>query len=149
MLIWCTRQTCTVNTSSPRTAAPAPEGVSVERSSDGSNMTVSWIPLSLVKAQGFVQYYVINISVITISGGGSITKRELGGGCTVANGTCLAPAASDSLTVTGLDPRTGYGVTVAAANGIRSPPIVPQPDDSLVGDSSEALIIPRTYPAGI
>ncbi len=39
----------------PCTAAPAPEGVSVERSSDGSVMTVSWIPQSLIEAQGFVQ----------------------------------------------------------------------------------------------
>ncbi len=144
MLIWYTRQTCTVNTSSPLTAALAPENVSVERSSDGSEVTVSWMLLSLVKARGFVQYYAI-----TISAGGSTAKRELGGGCTVANGTCLAPAASNSLTVTGLDPRTGYVVTVAAANGLRSPPIVPQPDDGQVGDSSEELIIPRTYPAGI
>ncbi len=125
-----------MSTSSLLTAALPPEGVSVERSSDGSEMTVSWIPLSLVEARGFVQYYVI-----TISGGGSGTKRQLGGGCTVSDGTCLAPAASDSLTVTGLDPSTGYGVTVAATNGIRSPPSVPQPDDSLVGDSSEEQIV--------
>ncbi len=108
----------------------------MERSSDGSEMTVSWIPLSLVKARGFVQYYVI-----TISGGGSGTKRQVGGGCTVSDGTCLAPAASDSLTVTGLNPRTGYVVMVAAASGIRSPPSEPQPDDSLVGDSNQEHIV--------
>ncbi len=108
----------------------------MDRSSDGSEMAVSWIPLTLVEAQGFVQYYVV-----TISGGGSITKRQLGGGCTVSDGICLAPAASDSLTVTGLDPSTGYGVMVAAANGIRSPPSEPQPDDSLVGDSSEEQVV--------
>ncbi len=130
----------------PLTAAPAPEGVSVERSSDGSEVTVSWIPLSLVEAQGFVQYYVI-----TISGGGGSTKIQLGGGCTVSDGTCLAPAASDSLTVTGLSPNTGYGVTVAAANGLQSPPSEPpdEIDDSFIGDSSEELIVLRTYSAGM
>ncbi len=117
----------------PCTAATAPH-VNIERSSDGRDMTVSWVPLTLVEARGFVQYYVI-----TISEAGSITKRQLGGWC--AEGIYLAPAASDSLTVTGLNPSTGYGVAVAAVNRLQSPPRVPpdEIDENLValGNSSD------------
>ncbi len=67
--------------------------------------------------------------------------RQLVGGCTVSDGRYLAPAASDNLTVTGLNPSTGYGVMVAAANGIQSPPSEPpdEIDKNLVtlGSSSE------------
>ncbi len=108
-------------------------------------MTVSWKRLTLVEARGFVQFYII-----TISEGAGITKRQVGGDHDISRNTLLVSATSDSATVTGLDPDTAYGVTMATANGIHSPPSQPPPtvDESsvTVGNSSEMISVAgRTF----
>ncbi len=110
-------------------------------------MTVSWKRLTLVEARGFVQFYII-----TINGGGGNTKRQVVEICEVSQDPCLrlVSAASDSATVTGLDPGTGYDVTMAAANGFQSPPSEPPPtlDESsvTVGNSSEVVRVAGMTP---
>ena len=105
------------------------------RTEDGRAMVVSWTPLTLEQARGFVQYYIVSLR-----GGKAPQKRQAGGECTAFDSTCLASATSDSLTVTRLDPSSAYTVTVAAANGFGAPPTDPpaEVDDSLlVGEPSE------------
>ena len=109
----------------------------VTRTEDGRAITVSWTPLTLEEARGFVQYYIISLKE-----NGMVPQKgqEGGGGCTAFDSTCLASATSNSLTVTRLDPSSSYTVTVAAANGFGAPPTDPpaEVDESfLVGEPSE------------
>ena len=107
------------------------------RTENGRVMTVSWIPLTLEQAHGFVQYYVISLR----EGGISNQKRQTDSiGCTASDSTCLVSATNDSIAITELDPMKAYTVTVAAANGFGAPPTHPptEVDDSLLrGEPSE------------
>ncbi len=118
-------------------AASAPGGVQAQRSADGRYMIVSWTPLTLVQARGFVQYYIISVSGEVMDS----RKRQAGGSYDISKDTLLVPAASTSATVSGLYLHTEYVVSVAAANGLQSPPSEPPAglDENLVtvGTSSE------------
>ena len=84
----------------------APVGVMVSRSADGQSMNVSWSPLTLSQARGFVDY------VITYGPVGDISKQSL-----TAIGTYIV--------VTSLDAATSYLVMVSGQTSLGLGPSAP------------------------
>ena len=87
----------------------SPMNVMVKRtSSSPTTMVVSWRPLTLAEARGFVSHYTVTYSPQIISGG---RKRQ-------AAMTMVVPGMdSNSTTITDLDPNTVYEVQVSASTG--------------------------------
>ncbi len=87
--------------SAPSVPAVTPKNVSVFRSDvDRTVIIVTWIPLTLVEAKGFIRY------VITLAGS-SLVKRQ----------TPLTMIVSgNNATFQGLDPTTDYEVSVGTVN---------------------------------
>ena len=77
----------------------APVGVMVSRSADGLSMNVSWSPLTLSQARGFVDY------VITYGPVGDTSKQSL-----TANGTYIV--------VTSLNTTASYSVMVSGQTSL-------------------------------
>ena len=71
-------------------------------------MTISWRPLTLAEARGFVSHYTVTYSPQIISGG---RKRQ------VAMMEVVAGMDSSMVTIDGLDPDTVYNVQVSATTG--------------------------------
>ena len=96
----------------PLSTAPiiAPSNLTLVRTS-GTTMAVSWVPLTLEEAQGFVAGYDISYQP-----SGSV-KRQVQ--------TVRAPGDSSEITITGLDPTVGYTAAVAAATTVGSGPVSP------------------------
>ena len=73
-----------------------------------TTMVVSWQPLTLAEARGFISHYTVRYSPQIISGG---RKRQ-------AAMTMVVPGMdSNSTTITDLDPITVYEVQLSAATG--------------------------------
>ena len=88
------------------------QDVKVVRLSD-SEMNVSWVPLTIVEARGFLQNYFITYSRM----GGGRRKRQ-------AETVVEVPADQSNVVIDGLEAGANYGVTVAARNlntGMTSP----------------------------
>ena len=100
----------------------APEDVDVDRSSDGTEMTVSWTPLTLEQARGFIQYEVIYNSV-----NGQRKRQE-----TCSDSPCTVSSDRDSVEITGLDSGTAYETAVRAVNIA---------DAALVGPTSDSVTV--------
>ena len=79
----------------------APHNVTVNRL-NGTTMNVSWVPLNLVEARGFIQIYVITYEPAS---GGNRRKRQLQ--------EAQADASASSSIVGGLRPGVPYDVTVS------------------------------------
>ena len=92
----------------PCVVPPVVKGVMVDRTS-GEQMNISWTPLTLVEARGIIASYTVFIT----EGGGEV-RRQSGGGCTPDSSPCTVDSDQSSVTVTGLDPRQSYSVSVAA-----------------------------------
>ena len=90
-------------------APPPPTGVRVNRSTDGSSMTVSWTRLTIVRAGSFVTY------IVTFESQDSRRKRQSGATCSVS--PCEVDGSLTSVMITGLEPGTSYDVRVATING--------------------------------
>ena len=90
----------------------APTDLAIDRTS-GTTMVVSWVPLTLEEAQGFVAGY--DISYQPSSG---VKRQAL---------SVRAPGNSSEITIDGLDPVVSYSASVAAAttvgSGDSSPPV--------------------------
>ena len=71
------------------------------RSDDGTSIDLSWTPLTLKEARGFITGYVVSYS----TGSGRRRQDE--------EETLDVSADASSATITELDPGTGYSVTVA------------------------------------
>ena len=71
--------------------------VTLVRSHDGTSIDVSWTPLTLIEARGFITGYVVSYST------GSGRRQQ-------ADDVSID---ASSATITELDPGTGYSVTVA------------------------------------
>ena len=88
------------------------QGVKVVRLSD-SEMNVSWVPLTIVEARGFLHNYFITYS----RGGGARCKRQTETVVEVSTNP-------SSVVIGGLEAGANYDVTVAARNlntGMTSP----------------------------
>ena len=85
----------------------SPTNVSVKRISPTA-MVVSWQPLTLTEARGFVSHYTVTYSPQIISGG---RKKQ------VAMMVEVEGMDSNSTTITDLDPNTVYEVQVSASTG--------------------------------
>ena len=71
-------------------------------------MVVTWQPLTLAEARGFVSHYTVTYSPQIISGG---RKRQ------AAMTEVVAGMGSSAVTTDGLDPDTVYNVYVSATTG--------------------------------
>ena len=71
-------------------------------------MVVTWRPLTLAEARGFVSHYTVTYSPQIISGG---RKRQ------AAMTEVVAGMGSSAVTIDGLDPGTVYNVHVSATTG--------------------------------
>ena len=100
----------------------SPGNITSGRSSDGTEITVSWKPLTLEEARGF---YLIRVSL-------SLDSRKRQGSLTED-----VPYTESSVTFTGLEPAAPYTVTTAAMTfndngeevvGESSSPIVAEPN---------------------
>ena len=80
------------------------QGVKVVRLSD-SEMNVSWVPLTVVEARGFLGNYFITYSRV----GGARRKRQ-------AETVVEVSTNQSSVVIGGLEAGANYGVTVAARN---------------------------------
>ena len=69
---------------------------------NGTAMNVSWVPLNLVEARGFVQSYIITYQQAS---GGSHRKRQMR--------TQTVDGSASSAIVGGLQPGVAYEVTVS------------------------------------
>ena len=81
--------------------------MTVDRTSP-TTMVVSWRPLTLTEARGFVSHYTVTYSPQIISGG---RKRQ------AAMMAVVKGMDSNSTTITDLDPNTVYEVQVSASTG--------------------------------
>ena len=81
----------------------------VNRSTDGSSMTVSWTRLTIVQAGSFVTF------VVTYAPFNSRRKRQSGATCT--SSPCEVDGSQSSVMITGLESGTSYVVQVATMNG--------------------------------
>ena len=81
---------------------PVVTGVEAERL-NGTAMNISWTPHNKAQARGFIQSYIITYTVST----GSRAKRQ-----TIT--PVVVPADKSSEVISGLDPASGYDVTVVA-----------------------------------
>ena len=97
---------------SPRTPvcsvpSVAPGGLRVSRSPDGLSMNISWSPLTLSQARGFVDYVIVY---------GPVVK-------TIRQGQISVTTNMTSVVVSGLEPSKDYSVTVRVQtkNGILGP----------------------------
>ena len=104
----------------------APKDVSIDRTSP-TVMVVSWTPLSYVEARGFISHYTVAYSPQTSDGG----KRQ------VTGQTIDVPGMdSSTVTISNLDPETGYSVSVSGTTGggvseMSAPVINPAPESKL------------------
>ena len=82
------------------TPAPSvsPSGINIVRSNDGTNMTITWVRVTLEDARGFFEYVII----IVVR---SNRKRQ-----TVER--IRVPSTETSYTATGLDDQATYGVSM-------------------------------------
>lgn len=87
-----------------------PSGLALNRTS-GTTMIVSWMPLTLEQAQGFITGY--NISYQPISG----VKRQAQ--------SVRVPGDSVQISITGLEPAVSYTASLSAATAVGSGPISP------------------------
>ena len=92
---------CNCGTCSPAAPSIAPRNVTVDRTSR-TTITVSWIPLNLVEAQGFIRSYTVFYDPITSR------KRKLSGGMKTV------PGNESSTTVGGLQ-NTDYNVSIVSS----------------------------------
>ena len=101
------------------TAPPFPSNVSIQRSSDGREISVSWTPLTLVEAKSLIQFYRVSFDPVSSS-----RKRQSRTTC--SQSPCDVPGTQSSVLITGLDPSTSYVVQVAVVNegGQRGPSAV-------------------------
>ena len=81
----------------------------VNRNTDGSSMTVSWNPLTIVQAGSFVTFRV------TYEPSNSRRKRQSGATCDES--PCVVDGSQTSVSITGLDSGTDYNVGVTTVNG--------------------------------
>ena len=85
----------------------APQNVRVNRPS-ATVMIISWRPLTLAEARGFVSHYTVTYSPQIISGG---RKRQ------AAMTEVVSGMDSNIVAIDGLDPDTVYNVQVSATTG--------------------------------
>ena len=85
--------------------------MSIQRSSDGREILVSWTPLTLVEAKSLIQFYRVTYDD-PVRGS---HKRQSGTTC--SQSPCDVPGTQSSVLITGLDPSTSYVVQVAVVNG--------------------------------
>ena len=98
-----TLRTCIILCLTPITAPSiAPGNVEVNRL-NGTAMNVSWVPLNLVEARGFVQSYIITYQQAS---SGSRRKRQMQ--------TQQVDGRASSAVVGGLQPGVAYEVSIAA-----------------------------------
>ncbi len=95
------------------------DNINVTRVS-GTVIRVEWVPLTLVQARGFIQFYVVSYEP------NSNRKRQGGGAST--SGSVMVPGNQSTAVLDGLDPNLEYRITMAALNGagtgIQSDPII-------------------------
>ena len=92
-------------------APPPPTGVRIVRSDDGTQMTVSWTPLTVLEARSLIQFYRVFYTP-----GGSSRKRQSGTTC--IQSPCDVPGTgTGSVLIIGLNSGTNYTVIVATING--------------------------------
>ena len=100
--------------------------VSINRTSP-TVMMVSWTPLSYVEARGFISHYTVSYSPQTSDG----RKRQ------ATDQTIDVPGMdSSTVTISNLDPETGYSVLVSGTTGggvgeMSAPVINPAPESKL------------------
>ena len=82
------------------TAPPFPSNVSIQRSSDGREILVSWTPLTLVEAKSLIQFYRVTYDD-PVRG-----SRKRQSGTTCSQSPCDVPGTESSVLITGLDPST-------------------------------------------
>ena len=96
----------------------APRNVETDRTSP-TTISVTWTPLTLIEARGFIRYYSVSYTPNTNG-----RKRQASLGTMYLN----VSNTSSSATITGLEPSLTYNVQVAAATsagvGAQSPPSV-------------------------
>ena len=90
----------------------APRDLTVDRLS-GTTMNVSWVPLTIVEARGFILNYLIEYSEV---GSSRRRKRQTTGSLVEV------PASQSSVLINDLTPGVSYNVGVTAANSAGSSP---------------------------
>ncbi len=93
----------------PPLAPPPVRGLSLSRSSSGSEIDVSWAVLSLVEARGFLNY-TISFSTPADQRG----RRQNSEGC--VQSPCVVAMESGGVTIMELDPGSDYLVSVMPVN---------------------------------
>ena len=100
---------------------------------------VSWSPLTLPQARGFLTGYTITITPTPIS------RKRQNNGAVIA----MAGPTDTSIVVTGLNPTLQYSVTVAGGTSVgigeTGPPVTPEPLSPVPGTSVTA--VPSLVPA--
>ena len=91
-------------------APPPPTDVGIVRSNDGTQMTVSWNPLTVLEARSLVRFYGVFYTP-----GGSSRKRQSETIC--IQSPCDVPGTESSVLIIGLNSGTNYTVIVATING--------------------------------
>ena len=86
----------------------APKNVTISRPSP-TVMMVSWIPLTLSEARGFISHYTVTYTPLTSNG----RKRQAPDTMTVT----IPGMDANTARIEGLDPNTDYTVQVSATNG--------------------------------
>ena len=93
----------------------APMGVVVTRSSDGLSMKISWSPLTLSQARGFMDYYAISYGPV-----GDSTRQ-------------LLKTTETYIVVSSLNATTSYLVTVGGHTAAGLGPAIPVTSSPLAG----------------
>ena len=97
----------------------APTNVETDRTSS-TTISVTWTPLTLIEARGFIRYYSVSYTL-----NGSNGRKRQG---SLETMYVNVSNTSTSATITGLQPSSMYKVQVAAATsagvGAQSPPSV-------------------------
>ena len=122
LVLWWRAQQSQCNILFTTTAPPAPNGVTIVRSNDNTQVTVSWTPSTVVEARSLIRFYRVSYSPAI---GGS-RKRQSDTTC--SQSPCDVPGTESSVLITGLDPAINYNVQVAIVNGggqqgVSSPPM--------------------------
>ena len=115
-------------------AAPliAPENVKIDR--NGTTMTVSWTPLTLVESRGIVDFYQVFFS-------NESSQRKQQNGNTCSSSPCEVPGDSNSVVITGLDSSVDYSVSVSAVNDVDEGPT----SDPVTAEGEYMLLIVATH----
>ena len=89
---------------------PPPTDVRIVRNDDGTQMTVSWTPLTVLEARSLIQFFRVFYTP-----GGSSRKRQSGTTC--IQSPCDVSGTESSVLIIGLNSGTNYTVIVATING--------------------------------